>query len=341
MSSTLRSRAARAVAGSAVVVSVLVVAAGQAGASGLTITKLSPSSVTVTANGATATTTISYSGTPTFPVTATFTPSSTCTTSSFTCRAGSKTFSSGSGSLKFSPLGCGGALTSNFTGTWNVTLKDSAGQTSAPVTFTFTCVAGSRASFLAGNNSGTTFITSGLSDTPYGVSLSPTVAANGTVNNRANCSYDSATGGDFIYTYLIHSTEQVTKLNMSQGEPGILPDGSTTLALFTSGGNIETNSTDLNTASGTGQILLDPTTAYSFGAITDPNGGGVPLSTLLYKGGKSGTWSGGYLCFRNGTTVTNHWDFSVTFTKTAVGAGNSQGFKWSIVNTNGTPTNTF
>lgn len=193
------------------------------------------------------------------------------------------------------------------------------------------------ATLVTGSNSSTTPLTNGNSDTVYGVNLQASAqAANGVVNNRPDCSADSATGSTTVYIYLVHQGEDPTKLNETAGEPGTLPDASTTLTMFDSNGTVETNQTGpfgntQNTAAGTGQINLPPTQNFTWGQITASTGGGVPLtgaSGLLYSG-TTGVWHGGYVCYKAGTGVTDWWGFTVTFTQAATGGG-SQGFTWTV-----------
>ena len=199
------------------------------------------------------------------------------------------------------------------------------------------------ASFVTNNNASTTPLSSGNSDTPFGVSLSASPAANGTVNNRPNCSADSSTGGTFAYTYLIHQGEDPTKLNMSAGEPGALPDASSTAALVDSAGAVQTESSgpdgDTHTvAPGTGQVNLPPTQQFEWAPLTNPAAVGFPATGsggLMYQtngsGTPFGTWHGGYLCFKNGTTVTDYWGFTITFTQDNTTNGGSQHFTWTVV----------
>jgi hypothetical protein len=193
------------------------------------------------------------------------------------------------------------------------------------------------ASLVTGSNSSTTPLTSGNSDTLYGVNLQASAqAANGTVNNRPDCSADSATGSTNVFIYLVHQGEDPTKLNMSTGEPGTLPDSSTTLTMFDSNGTVETSGTGpygntQNTAAGTGQINLPPTQQFQWGQVTATSGGGVPLtgSTGLLYQGTTGTWHGGYVCYKAGSGVTDWWGFTITFTQNSA-SGGSQGFTWTV-----------
>ncbi len=146
-----------------------------------------------------------------------------------------------------------------------------------------------------------------------------------TVNlpSGAACPADSATGGFFVYSYLVHKGTDFSTLTF-------VNHPSVGLGLFT---NTNTYFRS-NTAVGSPALITQIPATLQFAALLKNSS----LAALLYSG-TTGVWEAGIACADSNSAgaLSNYWNTEVTFTANAADAN---GFTWAQVVGTTTPTTT-